>query len=260
MAVPNLSFGQRYIPQNPLVNSKYIPNVHVRENRWCSSFGPNARRENVDPCVNNVNFQGATIEWPADCDGLGFDEGNDGPGCYASIGLQYYGNDRRLMLGNYVASDGRHMRYAKPHACVFQGPNPDASVGPSVSGSIMGWAERPRVTGSASDATSPVCGDDSEFGSNTVNTAEPYVPESVLGRRNVAWYPDFGATHHVCKEAARLHASSPYSGTAPLLMGDGTCAKIAGTSDSVLIGSSRILHLTNVLHVPTIWKNLMSVS
>lgn len=52
----------------------------------------------------------------------------------------------------------------------------------------MDWVNQPRVTdvtsshysvGSSSDATSPVCGDNSDFCANAINLTELYVPETV---------------------------------------------------------------------------------
>lgn len=100
-------------------------------------------------------------------------------------------------------------------------------------------------TGSTSDAISPVYGDDLKFCYNTVNTTEPYVPEFMSGYDNATWYPDFGATHHVCKEATRLQTAAPYSSMDPLLMSDGSCAKVAGICNSTKTRSNRSLHLSN---------------
>lgn len=43
-------------------------------------------------------------------------------------------------------------------------------------------------------------------------------------------------------------------------MGDGTCSKIAFVGSSTLETSTKLLHLSNVLHGPSIRKNLMLVS
>ncbi|KAK8271388.1 hypothetical protein V6Z12_D11G259800 [Gossypium hirsutum] len=43
----------------------------------------------------------------------------------------------------------------------------------------------------------------------------------------LSWYPNLGATHHVCRNASALHDSIAYSGTSSLLMGDGTPTKIS---------------------------------
>lgn len=70
---------------------------------------------------------------------------------------------------------------------------------------------------------------------------------------------DLGATHHVCREASVLNDSTPYSGIYPLLMGDGTPTKISSIGNSVLPMKTKLLHLSNVLCVLNIRKNLLSV-
>lgn len=74
------------------------------------------------------------------------------------------------------------------------------------------------------------------------------------------WYPDSGATIHVYHEASILSNTSEYSNKIPLLMSDGSCATIARLSHSAISTSRKLLHLIIVLHVPTIRKNLHSIS
>lgn len=64
---------------------------------------------------------------------------------------------------------------------------------------------------------------------------EQCVLESVRRNDNSTWYLDSGVTHHVCKEATRMIDVNPYSSMAPLLVGDGTSAKIVATGNSKLI-------------------------
>ncbi|KAG8478357.1 hypothetical protein CXB51_028109 [Gossypium anomalum] len=75
-----------------------------------------------------------------------------------------------------------------------------------------------------------------------------------------SWYPDSGASHHVCQNAADLNTTTPYSGTSELLMGNGFPTKILSVGDTVISTNSKLLQLTNVLCVPSIRKNLLSVS
>lgn len=74
------------------------------------------------------------------------------------------------------------------------------------------------------------------------------------------WYHDSGATNHVCQEVSVLNNSSEYLGKIPLLMVDGTCAPITCLADSAISTSRKLLPLTNMLHVPMIRKNLLSIS
>lgn len=64
----------------------------------------------------------------------------------------------------------------------------------------------------------------------------------------------------MCKEVTGLNTSTPYPGTTLLLMGDGTRARIVGVGNSTLVAQNRVLYLSNILHVPTIRKNLLLVS
>lgn len=64
-------------------------------------MGQIQRQGHVDPCVNNVEFQGVTIEWSDDdvgfgCQGDNF--GRDGRLYYGHDGLAYHG---RLELEYY---------------------------------------------------------------------------------------------------------------------------------------------------------------
>ncbi|KAG8491206.1 hypothetical protein CXB51_014365 [Gossypium anomalum] len=52
---------------------------------------------------------------------------------------------------------------------------------------------------------------------------DPYVPTPT---GTASWYPDSGASNHVCQSAADLNASTLYSGTSELLMGNGAPTRI----------------------------------
>ncbi|KAK5771075.1 hypothetical protein PVK06_047249 [Gossypium arboreum] len=95
-----------------------------------------------------------------------------------------------------------------------------------------------------------------QYGSNFDNE-NSYIPMLV---GTSSWCHDSGATHHVCREATALHESTPYLGTSPLLMGDGTPTKISCVGNSILPTKSKMIHLSNVLCVPNIRKNLLPVS
>ncbi|KAG8493384.1 hypothetical protein CXB51_010806 [Gossypium anomalum] len=74
------------------------------------------------------------------------------------------------------------------------------------------------------------------------------------------WYPDSGASHHVYRDLSVLRDPTPYSGISSLLMGHGTPTKISLVGSSVLPTQSKFLRLSNVLCVPSIRKNLFSIS
>ncbi|XP_012488153.1 uncharacterized protein LOC105801392 [Gossypium raimondii] len=77
---------------------------------------------------------------------------------------------------------------------------------------------------------------------------------------STSWYPDSGASNHVCQDDSALRDAVPYSGTSSLLMGDGTPAMISSIGQGSLSTQSRVLRLSNILCVPAIRKNLLSVS
>ena len=78
------------------------------------------------------------------------------------------------------------------------------------------------------------------------------------------WYPDSDATHHVSNDLSNLNISSEYNGGKNLLLGNGAAVSIANIGETSFnshsTSFSRKLHLKNLLHVPNITKNLLSVS
>ncbi|XP_012484634.1 uncharacterized protein LOC105798926 isoform X2 [Gossypium raimondii] len=70
------------------------------------------------------------------------------------------------------------------------------------------------------------------FDINSTNFGtDSYIPVLV---GTSTWYPDSGATHHICRDSSALNEATPYSGTSPLLMGDGTPAQISHVGSSML--------------------------
>ncbi|KAL4354296.1 hypothetical protein GQ457_06G022450 [Hibiscus cannabinus] len=74
------------------------------------------------------------------------------------------------------------------------------------------------------------------------------------------WYPDSGATHHITNDSSNLHSGTVYRGNDSLLMGNGSGVAISHVGQGFLFTNSRPLVLQNMLHVPAIRKNLLSVS
>ena len=75
------------------------------------------------------------------------------------------------------------------------------------------------------------------------------------------WFLDSGATRHICsaKEAFATYTHAEYD--EDLFMGNTATARIAGTGKVMLkMTSGKVLTLNNVLHVPTIRKNLVSAA
>ncbi|KAL4271507.1 hypothetical protein GQ457_13G011150 [Hibiscus cannabinus] len=76
------------------------------------------------------------------------------------------------------------------------------------------------------------------------------------------WFVDSSASHHVSPDSNNLLNSSYYSGPGKLTVDNGKTLAISRIGQYALISSSssRTLHLNNVLHVPSVTKNLVSVS
>ena len=85
------------------------------------------------------------------------------------------------------------------------------------------------------------------------------VPSSV---EDPLWYPDSGATHHITNNSSAYTIKNPYDGTDTVKMGNGTGLKISAIGSANLRSSTsnHDLVLTDLLHVPNITKNLISVS
>lgn len=91
----------------------------------------------------------------------------------------------------------------------------------------------------------------------------PWQPRSNLAYSSPhpanAWLLDSGATHHMTSDLNNLAMHHPYSGDDAVLIGDGSGLPITHAGSLSLPSSSRNLTLNNVLCVPNIAKNLISV-
>ncbi|KAL3328276.1 hypothetical protein AABB24_035749, partial [Solanum stoloniferum] len=75
------------------------------------------------------------------------------------------------------------------------------------------------------------------------------------------WFLDSGATRHICSAKEAFATYIPAEFEEDLFIGNTTTTRIAGTRKVMLkMTSSKVLTLDNVLHVPTIRKNLVSVA
>ncbi|KAK8349749.1 hypothetical protein V6Z12_A06G163900 [Gossypium hirsutum] len=88
------------------------------------------------------------------------------------------------------------------------------------------------------------------------NGTDLYVPLPV---GSTSCCRDSGATHHVCQNTAGFDASTSYSGKSSLIMGNGASTRISFVGYTVLPTPNKLLHLSNILCVSTIRKNLMLV-
>lgn len=74
---------------------------------------------------------------------------------------------------------------------------------------------------------------------------------------------DSGVTHHVTNQIANLCMQSPYQSTSSLKVDDGSSVSIIEHIGSLSLPTSQPgynVKLNNVLHVPNITKNLLSMS
>ncbi|KAE8735021.1 hypothetical protein F3Y22_tig00000483pilonHSYRG00001 [Hibiscus syriacus] len=74
------------------------------------------------------------------------------------------------------------------------------------------------------------------------------------------WYPDSGATHYVSNDKVAASLGRPYSGKGKVYLGDGSTLPISNISNVPLTANTYDLQLNNVLCVPKITRNLLSVS
>jgi hypothetical protein len=96
---------------------------------------------------------------------------------------------------------------------------------------------------------------------------KPYQPSNPQGYYSTPilpaeelWYPDTGATHHLTGHLQNLNlAQEEYHGQDQIRIGDGTGLNISHTGTASLPLSRRKFILQQILHIPSICKNLMSV-
>jgi hypothetical protein len=80
------------------------------------------------------------------------------------------------------------------------------------------------------------------------------------GGMDLAWYPDSGATYHLTSNIDNLNLTADeYKGSDQIRVGNGNGLSIKNIGNTRLFTSSQNFDLFNVLHVPTISKNLISV-
>ncbi|KAL4284177.1 hypothetical protein GQ457_16G007100 [Hibiscus cannabinus] len=77
---------------------------------------------------------------------------------------------------------------------------------------------------------------------------------------DAAWFPDSGATAHLTPDLGKFITSSPYTGSGKITVANGVTVPISHIGRSSLATNSRSLFLSNLLHVPCVNKNLLSVS
>ncbi|KAI5422825.1 hypothetical protein KIW84_046014 [Lathyrus oleraceus] len=75
-----------------------------------------------------------------------------------------------------------------------------------------------------------------------------------------SWIMDTGASHHISQDLQQLTLANSYPGADQVVVGDGTGLKITHTGNSIIHTPVKPLYLKQVLCVPKIQSNLLSVS
>ena len=91
----------------------------------------------------------------------------------------------------------------------------------------------------------------------------PWQPQAHLATHppnTPSWLLDSGASHHVTSDLHNLSLHAPYSGSDDIMIGDGSTLPISHTGSTLLTTPTRNLSLDNVLCVPSMKKNLISIS
>ncbi|KAK9112517.1 hypothetical protein Scep_020036 [Stephania cephalantha] len=95
-------------------------------------------------------------------------------------------------------------------------------------------------------------------------TSQSHTPSSFFTASEAghdgSWYMDSGATSHVTGDASQMLNNSAYSGTQSLMVGNGQLLKIASIGSACIPSVHSKLSFHNTLCVPSIKKNLLSVS
>ncbi|KAJ9557506.1 hypothetical protein OSB04_012120 [Centaurea solstitialis] len=73
------------------------------------------------------------------------------------------------------------------------------------------------------------------------------------------WLLDSGASHHVAHDLSNLSLHQPYDGTEEVVIGDGTGLPITHTGSTLITTLLRSLRLSNVLCVPNMQRNIISI-
>lgn len=83
---------------------------------------------------------------------------------------------------------------------------------------------------------------------------------AISDNQDNAWFPDTGATSHITADAGKLQSLVPYYGPEKIMVGNGDLLDITHVGTASINVGNGLLHLDNVLVVPQIKQNLLSVS
>ncbi|XP_019157587.1 PREDICTED: uncharacterized protein LOC109154202 [Ipomoea nil] len=83
--------------------------------------------------------------------------------------------------------------------------------------------------------------------------------ETAAASTTASWFPDTGATAHATPDASMMSPSEEYAGGDVLRVGNGTGLIISRVGHATIPSMSKVLRLSNVLHVPKLSVPLLSV-
>lgn len=94
----------------------------------------------------------------------------------------------------------------------------------------------------------------------SANLAKAFSTCSILDPVNTAWYPDSGATSHMTHDPDGVDTLVAYSGNERVMVGNGQSLSISHIGSVSPSYPPNSLLLSNVLVVPGLKKNLISIS
>jgi len=102
----------------------------------------------------------------------------------------------------------------------------------------------------------------SQFSTQSFNDGEPSILVTPFIIEDPLWYPDSGASHHMTYDPTLFTDNQEYQGSANVKLGNGAGMTIShiGSTSCVSLVTNIVISLQNLLHVPTLNKNMLSVS
>lgn len=89
----------------------------------------------------------------------------------------------------------------------------------------------------------------------------PYGPsDSFMDHASTHWLADSAATSHMTNTSSMIQQPNTYAGNGQVYVADGNSLPIKSTGDGILPTPSCPLLLKNILHVPGIKENLLSIA
>ncbi|KAL4340592.1 hypothetical protein GQ457_08G017670 [Hibiscus cannabinus] len=166
---------------------------------------------------------------------------------------------------NYTPVQSHMFSGPTRHPIVSYCPTFTTSLAPTMVGYGSGSCQGVRpIAPSFSTPTTPTrstSGFSSMRVSFMAHPAASYVDAvSPTSGQDVVWYPDSGATHHITNNRGILHLDVVYTCKQSFFMGNGAKVDINHVGTSCFSSGSRTLRLQNLLCVPDVTKNLLSVS